>query len=122
MSTTYSARNPYQFESAEAGVAYHHDEVEQGMQPVTGEVRGMAADRYRSRGEFHHPYRQRNLVNVGERERVASAVAAVACGLYGFKSHGLARGALFAAAGALAFRSATGHCPVKRMLNRNSAQ
>ena len=60
--------------------------------------------------------------NVGEPERVASAIGGVALAVYGIRRGGVTGGLLAALGAALVKRGATGHCEVYQALGLTSAQ
>ena len=57
-----------------------------------------------------------NIINVGNPERVASAVAGGALALYGLTRRSIGGGLLAALGASLLYRGSTGHCPVYESL------
>lgn len=93
----------------------------------------MAAERRRSSAELaagdgrtEHGFRTaeaaRPDVNVGDTERLVSLIAGGGLALYGLTRGSLSGLALALVGGGLAWRGATGHCPVSARLGRNTAE
>lgn len=74
-------------------------------------------DRQRSGGQ-----NSQNGTNVGEVERIASAMGGGALAFYGLSRASLGGLALAALGGALAYRGVTGHCPVYQALGISTAE
>ncbi len=73
------------------------------------------------RAELRAAAPEDDVVNVGRTERVVSAFAGLALGLYGLRRKRL-RSVLLPVAGSLVGRAVTGRCPVNRALGRNTAR